>query len=127
MPACGRDSSTMRRTASTIETTAALLSAPRIVPAPFRTTPSSTTGSIGPSGGTVSRWAQKKSASPSAVGASRASRLPAFDSISAPAPSSSTAIPRPSSSAVTRSATTRSLPGGLGSDASSRNSSSVPF
>jgi hypothetical protein len=41
-------------------TTAALLSDPRIVPAPFRTTPSSTTGSIAASGGTVSVWAQRK-------------------------------------------------------------------
>ena len=41
--------------------TAALLSAPRIVPAALRMTPSSLTGSIPASGGTVSRWAQKKS------------------------------------------------------------------
>jgi len=40
--------------------TADLLSAPRIVPAPFRTTPSSTTGSIAAVGGTVSRCAQRK-------------------------------------------------------------------
>ena len=72
MPACGRPSWTTRRTASTIAATAALLSAPRIVPAAFRTTPSSTTGSIGPCGGTVSRWAQKKSGMPPPFVAGRA-------------------------------------------------------
>ena len=61
MPACGRLSASTRRTPSSIATTADLLSAPRIVPPAFRTTPSSTTGSSGPDGGTVSRCAQKKS------------------------------------------------------------------
>ena len=39
-PACGLRSETIRRAASTIATTADLLSAPRIVPAAFRTIPS---------------------------------------------------------------------------------------
>ena len=50
MPACGRPSASTRRAASSMTATAALLSAPRIVPAALRTTPSSTAGSIGPVG-----------------------------------------------------------------------------
>ena len=46
MPACGRRSARITRVASSIAATAALSSAPRIVPAAFRTMPSSTTGSI---------------------------------------------------------------------------------
>ena len=47
IPACPRPSSSTRRTASSMTTTAALLSEPRIVPAALRTMPSSpTTGSI---------------------------------------------------------------------------------
>ena len=72
-PACGRPSSTIRRAASIIATTADLLSAPRIVPPAFRTTPSSpTTGSSGPCGGTVSRCAQKKIGVPPSVSAGQA-------------------------------------------------------
>ena len=56
--------------ASSIAATAALLSPPRIAALRLRTMPSSTTGSIASTGGTVSRWAQKKSGSPSAVGSS---------------------------------------------------------
>ena len=59
-PACSRPSRTIRRAASSITTTAALSSAPRIVPPALRTRPSSITGSISPSGGTVSRCAQRK-------------------------------------------------------------------
>ena len=125
-PACGRESSTSRRAASIIATTADLLSAPRIVPPAFRTTPSSTTGSSGPCGGTVSRWAQRKSGVPPFVRpGTRQSRLPAFEPIRRPASSSSTSSPRPRSSAVTRSAIARSSPGGLGIAASSRKRSSA--
>src|SRR5262249_61125137 len=59
-PAGGRSSASPRRVPSSIAATADLLSAPRIVPPALRTTPSSITGSIGPSGGTVSRCAQRK-------------------------------------------------------------------
>src|SRR5256885_1051626 len=75
IPACGRFSATTRRTPSSIATTAALLSAPRIVPPALRTTPSSTTGSSGPAGGTGSRGAQKKSRFPAAGGAGRGGGL----------------------------------------------------
>ena len=63
-PACGIRSTTSVRTASSITATAALLSAPTIDGAAFRITPSTTTGSSGAVGGTVSRWAQKKSGWP---------------------------------------------------------------
>jgi hypothetical protein len=63
----------MRRVASSITTTAALLSEPRIVPAELRTIPSSPTiGSITVSGGTVSVCEQRKiGAPPPFVGAMR--------------------------------------------------------
>src|SRR3954453_14764315 len=64
MPACGRFSTRTRRTPSSIWTTADLLSAPRIVPPAFRTTPSSTIGSSGPGGGPGSGWAPKKRGGP---------------------------------------------------------------
>ena len=67
MPACGRFSRRIVAAATSIAATVALLSAPRIVPAAFRTTPSATTGSIGPSGGTVSRCAQRNSGTPLVV------------------------------------------------------------
>jgi hypothetical protein len=52
--------------------TADLLSAPRIVPAAFRITPSSSiTGSIAAVGGTVSRWAHRKIGVPSPFVGSR--------------------------------------------------------
>src|SRR5207253_7258600 len=54
MPPCGRFSASTRRAPSSIAATADLLSAPRIVPAAFRITPSSSiTGSIAAVGGTV--------------------------------------------------------------------------
>ena len=123
-PACGRPSATIRLAPSSIAATAALLSPPRIVPAALRTTPSSTTGSIGPSGGTVSRWAQKKIGTPavSAPG-SLQKMLPASDSIAGPLPSSSQLRPTSLRYAPTRSATSRSLPDGLGIAASSRKRS----
>ena len=70
-PACGRCSLTMRRAASSIAATAALLSAPRIVPEELRTTPSATTGSIGPCGGTVSRCEQSMIGTPPGCGAGK--------------------------------------------------------
>src|SRR3984893_7506107 len=51
MPACGRRSSSTRRVPSIMAATADLLSAPRIVPAALRITPSSSTGSIDAGGG----------------------------------------------------------------------------
>src|SRR6266540_4633840 len=58
--------------AAMLEATAALSSAPRIVPAALRTTPSSsTTGSMRPVGGTVSRCAQRKIGVPGAVASMR--------------------------------------------------------
>ena len=72
MPPCGRFSARTRRVASSITATADLLSAPRIVPAAFRITPSSRTGSIPASGGTVSRCAHRKSGVPMSVGSTRA-------------------------------------------------------
>ena len=96
MPACGRFSARIRRAASSIAATAALLSAPRIVPPAFRTTPSSTTGSSAAVGGTVSRCAQRKIGTPPfcEVAGSRASRLPASEPIRGPASSSSTSSAR---------------------------------
>src|SRR5439155_1998780 len=125
MPACGRLSASTRRVASSITATADLLSAPRIVPAALRTTPSSTTGSIGPVGGTVSRCAQRKSGepSPSPCGSTRQYRLPIVEPTFAPASSSSTSSPRSRRYRATASATARSSPGGLGSAASSVNRS----
>jgi hypothetical protein len=72
-----------------------LLSAPRIVPAEFRTSSSSpTSGSIGPSGSTVSRCAQKKSGSPAPpFGSSREKMFPIDEPTFAPASSSSAASP----------------------------------
>ena len=89
-PACGLPSSTIRRAASIIATTADLLSAPRIVPPPLRTMPSSpTTGSSGPCGGTVSRWAQKKiGVPPSTRPGRRQSRFPIVEPIAGPQSSS---------------------------------------
>ena len=74
--------------ASSSTATAALSSAPRIVGPPLVTMPSSTTGSIGPLGGTVSRWAHRKIGSPpSSFAGSRARTFPK--------PSVSDATPRP--------------------------------
>ena len=87
-PACARPSSTNRAIASSIDATAALLSAPRIVPAVLRTIPSSpTTGSIGPFGGTVSRCAQKNRgiAAPSPLGSSEQRMFPIDEPIRGPA------------------------------------------
>src|SRR5215203_4694853 len=127
MPACGRFSARIRRAASSIVATAALLSAPRIVPPAFRPTPSSTTGSSAAVGGTVSRCAQRKIATPPFcdVAGRRARRLPASEPIRAPASSSSTSSARPARYVLTRSATARSWPGGLGIAASSVKSSST--
>jgi hypothetical protein len=58
MPACGRCSAVTRRTPSSIEATAALLSPPRMVLRAFVTMPPESTGSIGAVGSTVSMWAQ---------------------------------------------------------------------
>src|SRR5437868_1665457 len=125
MPPCGRFSATTRRVASSIAATADLLSAPRIVPPAFRTTPSSTTGSMAPSGGTVSRWAQKNNGAPSPLGSIRQRRLPIEESILAPASSSSTGNASARRYSTTWSATARSCPEGLGTRASSRNSSAT--
>src|SRR5438034_3471452 len=125
IPACGRFSLSTRRVASSITATADLLSAPRMVPAAFRTTPSSTTGSIGPVGGTVSRWAQKKSGVPSPLPSIPAWTLPIVEPTVSPAASSSTWSPRSWRYLVTASATRRSSPGGLGIAASSVNRSST--
>ncbi len=90
-------SSTRRRAASSITATAALSSAPRIVPAALRTTPSSTTGSIGPVGGTVSRCAQSRSGvPPSRRPGSRHRTFPIVEPTTGPAPSSSHSSPSPS-------------------------------
>ena len=72
MPAWSRPSTSTRRTPSIMAAMAALLSAPRIVPAALRTIPSSITGSIGPVGTTVSKCAQKKMGVPAFVGSIRA-------------------------------------------------------
>jgi hypothetical protein len=84
--AAGSRAST-RRVASSIAATADLLSAPRIVPPALRTTPSSITGSIGPSGGTVSRCAQRKIGVPPPLAArlTRQYRFPMFEPTAAPA------------------------------------------
>ena len=68
MPACGRPSCTIRRTAASMPATDALLSAPRMPSPEFVTTPSTTTGVIGASWGTVSVCAQKKSGVPCSPG-----------------------------------------------------------
>jgi hypothetical protein len=94
IPACGRFSASTRRVASSITATADLLSAPRIVPPALRTSPSSTTGSIGPVGGTVSRWAQRKIGVPAVVPSTRVKMFPIVEPTAAPAPSSSAGRPR---------------------------------
>src|SRR2546423_1343665 len=120
MPPCGRFSARTRRVPSSIAATADLLSAPRIVPPALRTMPSSITGSSGPSGGTVSRCAQRKiGVPPLPFGSTRQYRFPIVDPTAAPASSSSTVSPRSRRYRVTASATSRSSPGGLGRAASS--------
>jgi hypothetical protein len=96
-----------------------------MVPAAFRTTSPSTTGTISPSGGTVSRCAQKKSAVPAPLvdGGTCAYRLPAFEPVTDAVSSSSTSSPSARSSRTTASATARSSPGGDGIAASSRKRS----
>jgi hypothetical protein len=83
----------------------------------------STTGSIGPSGGTVSRCAQKKSAVPPSpfVAGTEQYRLPICEPVADAVSSSSTSSPSARRSATKRSATARSRPGGDGIAASSRN------
>ena len=120
-------SSSTRRTASSIATTAALLSEPRIVPAALRTMPSSpTTGSIAASGGTVSVCAQRKIGVPPALARRRnaAVDVPRI-AVELLRGSSSSSHSSPSSVryAHTRSATARSFPDGLGSAQSSRKRS----
>ena len=75
MPACGRFSARTRRTPSSIARPPTCCRRRGSCRRAFRTTPSSTTGSRGPDGGTVSRWAQKKSGvpPPSARGGRRCS------------------------------------------------------
>src|SRR5687768_13482437 len=123
-PACGLPSSTIRRAASIIATTADLLSAPRIVPPALRTIPSSpTTGSRRPCGGTVSRCAQRKiGVPPPPRPGRRQSRFPIVEPVAVPVSSSSTSSPSACNSSSTRSATSRSSPGGLAIAASSRKS-----
>src|SRR3954452_2245158 len=121
MPACGRFSARTRRVPSSIAATADLLSAPRIVPPALRTTPSSITGSSGPSGGTGSRCAHRKIGVPGPfpLGSPRQYRFPMFEPTVAPAPSSSTVSPRARRERATASATGHSSPGGLEIAASS--------
>src|SRR4051794_4244270 len=98
------------RTAARITAIAALLSAPRIASLRLRRTPSTSSTCTGASSGTVSRWAQRRIVRASSEGAGRrASRLPAFDPVSAAVASSLTSRPSARSSAVTTSATARSL------------------
>ena len=92
--------------------TAALLSAPRIVSPRLRKTPSSSTTSICPRCGTVSRWAQNITHSSVRPGR-RARMLPAPASAGPAASSSLTSRPIARSSAATVSATSRSSPVGL--------------
>src|SRR5215208_6427504 len=131
MPAGGAPSRTRRRTAPRIVTTAALLSAPRIASCRFVRRPLSLTTSTGPSSGTVSMWAHRRTVgAPSGPGI-RASRLPASDPVCEALSSSSTSIPSPRSSSTSASATPRSRPDGLSisqkrmNSARSRSRSSV--
>ena len=107
----GGGSPAWRATSSMKTATAALLSAPRIVSPRLRKTPSSSTTSIWPSCGTVSRWAQNITHSSVRPGR-RASRLPAPASAGPAASSSLTSSPSARSSAATVSATSRSSPVG---------------
>ena len=113
MPACGRFSATMRRTPSSIEATAALLSPPRIVSRAFVTMPPASTGSIGAVGSTVSMCAQNRIGVPAspAVAGMRQMTLPASSPGSGGA-SSCGSSPRSRRYARQRSATARSLPRG---------------
>ena len=110
----GEPSIEARRATSSITATAALLSAPRMPSWAFSQPPSTSTGSIGASVSTVSRWAHSSSER-SPRPSSRASTLPVS--------SSSGSSPMPRSSAITRSAHARSCPNGLGMRQSSVNSS----
>ena len=100
--------------ASSIAATAALLSAPRIVPPALRTTPSSTTGSIGPSRRhrVEVRAEEDRHAAARRRPGSRQSRFPAV----AADPGAGVVLvdlepERRRGSAMTRSATARSSPG----------------
>ena len=106
-------------------TTAALLSAPRMVSCRFTTTPFRTSGSIGPVGGTVSRCAFRKMGTPSTPsdGGSATWMFPMSEPIRGPASSSVGSSPRSRRKSSVRSATGRSRPDGLGIAASSRKRS----
>ena len=114
MPAWGRRSASTRRTATSSVATADLSSPPRMVGWRLVRCPSSSTTSMGPRLGTVSRWAQNMTGVPGAVAGNRATMLPQPAGMRAPASSSLISAPSPRSSSRTTAATAPSCPDGDG-------------